>query len=256
MKPKTAVFLSLGLLVSVLLSPALSQAQEQKGERFAIWEIVVKPSMAMKFEAMLKKEIEMGPPYPWNAYSTDDNHYYFTTPIENYAGIDKLFKMEADWAARMGEKLQEMVKGFAGTYEYYRFGVYRTRPDLSYMPEKPRLTPEETKFLYWGFAYVEVGQEQAFENLFKKWVELYKSKNMAMEWGTAVLEMGAEMPFYFWNMSGKSAAEFFTEDEKATKMFDEKMLMELGNKFMACLRKYEYKTGKPRPDLSVMPKEK
>ncbi len=256
MKTRTAILISLGLLVSVLFSPALSQDQEQKGEHFAVWEIVVKPSMAMKFEAMLKKEIELGPPYPWNAYSTDDGFYYFTTPIENYAGIDKIFKMEDDWWANLGEKVKEMMKSFAGTYEYYRFGVYRSRPELSYLPKKPRLKPEDVKFLYWGFAYVEVGQEQALENVLKEWVALYQSKNMAMEWSTAVVEMGAEMPLYFWNMSGKSAGEFFTEDEKAAKKFDEEKVKELGNKFNACLRKYEYKTGKPRPDLSVMPKEK
>ncbi len=256
MKTKTTVLLSLGLFVGVLLSPVLSPAQEQTSERFAIWEIVVKPSMVMKFETMLKKEIEMGPPYPWNAYSTDDFHYYFATPIEDYAGIDKLFKMEADWIAKLGEKFQEMIKGFAGTYEYYRFGVYRTLPELSYVPKKPRLKPEETKFIYWGFAYVEVGQEQVFESVFKEWVELYKSKNIAMEFGTAVLEMGGEMPFYFWNTSGKSAAEFYSEDEKATKKIGEEKTMELVNKTFACLRKYEFKTGRPRPDLSVMPKEK
>ncbi len=256
MKTKTVGILSLGLLISLFFSPAFSQGQEQKGERFAIWEIVVKPAMAMKFEAVLKKEIEMGPPYPWSAYSTDDFHYYFITPIADYAGIDKLFQLEEEWIAKLGDKFKEMMKGWAGTYEYYRFGVYRTLPELSYMPKKPRLKPEETKFVYWGFAYLEVGQEQAFENVFKQWVELYKSLNIPLEFDTGVVEMGWEMPFYFWYMSGKSAAEFFAEDEKISKKIGEEKIMEMMNKTMACVRKYEYKTGRPRPDLSVMPEAK
>lgn len=256
MPKATAAFLSLGLLVGVLALPVLSPGQEQKAERFAVWEIVVKPSMALKFEAALKKEIELGPLYPWMAYSTDDYYYYFTTPIENYAGIDSLFKMDAEWMAKLGDKFPEMIKSFAGTYEYYRFGVYRSLPELSYVPKKARLKPEETKFLYWGFGYVERGKEQEFENVFKEWVDLYKDKNISMEFSTFALEMGAEMPLYFWNVSGKSAAEFFTEDEKASKKIGEEKIKEMGEKTQACLRKSEYKTGKPRPDLSVIPEAK
>jgi hypothetical protein len=212
--------------------------------------------MALKFEAALKKEIELGPLYPWMAYSTDDNIYYFTTPIENYAGIDSLFKMAAEWMAKLGEKFPEMMKSFAGTYEYYRFGVYRSLPELSYVPKKARPKPEETKFIYWGLGYVEVGQEKEFENVLRQWVELYQDKNISMGWSTFALEMGAEMPLYFWTETGKSAAEYFTEGEKAVKKLGEEKTKELGEKTQACLRKYEYKTGRPRPDLSVNPKAK
>jgi len=256
MTKATAVLLSLGLLVGILALPATSEGQEQKAERFAIWEIVVRPSMALKFETALKKEIELGPPYPWLAYSTDDNFYYFTTPIENYAGIDSLFKMETEWMAKLGDKSSELMKSFAGTYEYYRFGVYRALPEQSYVPKKARLKPEEAKFIYWGLASVEVGREEEFKDVLKQWVGLYEDKNIPTGWSTFALEMGAEMPLYFWTESGKSAAEYFIESEKAVKKLGEEKIKEMGEKTQACLRKYESKTGRLRPDLSVMPKEK
>jgi hypothetical protein len=70
-----------------------------------------------------------------------------------------------------------------------------------------------------------------------------------------VVESGAEMPFYFWAETGKSAADYWAESDKVIKKFGEEKHAELWNKFLATLRKFETKTGQPRPDLSNTPKK-
>jgi hypothetical protein len=57
-------------------------------------------------------------------------------------------------------------------------------------------------------------------------------------------------------MNGKSPADFFTEDEKTTKTLEGEKSEELWKRFLATLRRYEFKTGRYRSDLSYIPEAK
>ena len=255
MKNKTTVFLAAGLFSVLFVLSGLTGAQEQKSQLYSISEMAVKPAMAAKFEAAVKKEIELGYPMPFETYSTDDFFYYFLVPIENYAGIDGMNKAEGEWAARIGQEYQSLMKSVEGTFDYYRNGVVRFLPDLSYAPKKPRLKPEEQKFISWGYAYFAFGKEKESADICKPFVEVSKSKDTSLGWNMYVVESGTEMPFYFWAETGKRAAEYYAEGEKVTKKFGEEKYMELWDKLAATLRKFETKNGRPRPDLSNMPKK-
>jgi hypothetical protein len=254
-KNKTAVFLAVGLFSVLFVLSGLTGAQEKKAQLYSITEVVVKPAMAAKFEAGIKKENELGYPFPSEAYSTDDFYYYFLTPIENYAGIDAMNTAEGEWAGKIGTEYEALMKSVEGTFNHYRAGVVRFLPDLSYVPKKLRLKPEEQKFISWGYAYVEFGKEKEFADVVKQFIELNTSAGTSTGWNMFVVESGAEMPFYFWAETGKSAAEYYAEAEKAMKKFGEGRYNELNNKLLATLRKFETKNGRPRPDLSNMPKK-
>jgi hypothetical protein len=249
-KNKAAVFLVVCLFTVLFVFSGLTGAQEQKAQLYSISEMVVKPAMAAKFEAAVKREIELGYPMPFETYSTDDFYYYFLVPIENYAGIDAMNKAEGEWAAKIGQEYQALMKSVEGTFDYYRSGVVRSLPELSYAPKKARFKPEEQKFITWGFAYVEFGKEKEFADIAKQFVEVSKSKDTSIGWNMYMVQSGTEMPLYFWAESGKSAAEYWGESEKAIKKMGEEKYVELWNKMSALLRKYESKTGRPRPDLS------
>jgi hypothetical protein len=254
-KKNTAVLGGMVFLSVLFVLSGLTGAQEQKSQLYSISEMAVKPAMAAKFEAAVKKEIELGYPMPFETYSTDDFFYYFLVPIENYAGIDSMTKAEGDWAAKIGQEYQALMKSVEGTFDYYRAGVVRSVPELSYAPKKPRLKPEEQKFISWGYAYVEFGKEKEFADICKQFVEVSKSKDTSIGWNMFVVESGTEMPFYFWAEGGKSAAEYYAENEKVMKKMGEEKFAELWNKLLATLRKFETKSGMLRPDLSNMPKK-
>lgn len=258
---KVSVFLMVGLMVSLCTLTILAQAEEQKAQLFFVEEVVVKPSMLSVYEAAIKEMVAYSSnhkyQYPWYAYSTNDFHYYYVFPMENLSEIENIFKAWGEISKIVPEEqLQTMMKNYQGTYEYYKYGVFRQRPDLSYTPESPRLKPEEANFMYWGFCYLLPGKEKEFEENSKKWVDLYKSKNISNGWNTFIGDIGTDMPFYFWTASGKSAADFWSQGEKETKILGEEEVMKLEQKDMALYRKYESKTGRPRPDLSYIPKEK
>jgi hypothetical protein len=254
-KNKAVVFLAVCLFAILFVFSGLTGAQEQKSQLYSISEMAVKPAMAAKFEAAVKREIELGYPLPFETYSTGDFYYYFLMPIENYAGIDAMNKAEGEWAAKIGPEYQALMKSIEGTFDYYRSGVVRSLPELSYVPKKPRLKPEEQKFISWGYAYVEFGKEKEFADICREFVEVSKSKDTSIGWNMFVVESGTEMPFYFWAEGGKSAAEYYAENDKVTKKMGEEKFAELWGKAMATLRKFETKTGQPRPDLSNLPKK-
>ncbi len=255
MKNKAGVFLAVGLLSVLFVFSGTTGAQEQKSQLYSVTEVIVKPAMVAQFEAAVKKEIELGYPYPYSAYSTDDFYYYFLVPIENYAGIDAMNKTEGEWAAKAGQEYEAMMKSLAGTVEHYRSGVVRFLPELSYAPKKPRLKAEEEKFITWYFAYLEFGKEKEFADICRQFVDVSKSKDTSIGWNMYAVQSGTEMPLYFWAEGGKSAAEYFAENDKVIKKMGEEKFAELWSKSMATLRKYEIKTGRLRPDLSNMPKK-
>jgi hypothetical protein len=254
-KSKAAVFLAVGLFSVLFVLSGMTGAQEQKSQLYSITEVVVKPAMAAKFEAAIKKENELGYPFPSEAYSTDDYYYYFLTPIENYAGIDAMNKAEGEWSAKIGQEYQALMKSVEGTFDYYRSGIIRFLPELSYAPKKARIKPGEEGFLTWGFAYVEFGKDKEFADICRQFVEVSKSKDTSIGWNMYMVQSGTEMPLYFWAESGKSAAEYYAENDKVVKKMGEEKYAELWGKAMATLRKFETKNGRPRPDLSNLPKK-
>jgi hypothetical protein len=257
MKTKILAVLVVLLLGAFCFLPVATQAQEQKPQLYYVYDFVVKPAMVSQFEAAVKREIELGHPSPYNTFSTDDLHYYFVTPIQNYAGIDSMDKADNEWSTKIGkEKLDALMKSYEGTFEYYKAGVIRFLPDLSYAPKVPGLKPEEGDFVSWGFANVEFGKGKEFRDVLKQWVALYDSNKIPMGWNTYVGVMGVEMPLYLWAERAKSAAQYWAEDEKAMKTIGGAKVMELYKKTMALCRKFESKTGWVRADLSNKPKGK
>ena len=98
-------------------------------------------------------------------------------------------------------------------------------------------------------------KEKELEEVFKQWVALSKENNSGNGFNTFKAEMGVEMPYYFWTETGKSAADYYTEGERESKQMGEQKVADLWGKTIALFKKFETKTGMPRPDLSVMPKK-
>jgi len=238
----------------------MAQAEEQKGQLLSVGHYVVKPSMVGEFEAMVKEWIvqcaKYNYPYRWNASSSEDFLYLFFTPVDNFADIDNMDKADAELAKKIGEEqMQTLMKRFEGTYDYYRYYIARSLPELSYTPENPRLKPEESNFVFTDFYYVQPGKEKEFEGICKEWVTLQKSKNIADRYSLAVRVMGTELPVYIGNSSGKNAADYFSQAKKNWEQIKDEGEA-LWKKTMALCRKFEGRNSWRRPDLSYMPKEK
>jgi hypothetical protein len=110
--------------------------------------------------------------------------------------------------------------------------------------------------MFWRFCYILPGKESEFENICMEWVELDKEVNRSDGYDTFVVEMGKEMPLYFWTVRGISAADFHKQQEIYGTKAGEKAMELWTKKTLVLIKKLEDKTGWFRPDLSYIPKEK
>jgi len=254
------VFFMVAIMVAIGSLTIYAQAEKPPPQFYFVEDNVVKPSKVNEFEAAAKEFLAMIEkyqfPYPCYTYMADDFHYYFVYPMENFSDIDKAYKVFYEILAEFGEeKWQAINKQMGKTLEYLKQGTFMEQPALSYAPQGQQVDLEKVPYTYWGFAYGKPGLERELEANLKEWVALYKSKEIPMGFTTYMGGLGTDMPLYFWTLRAENAAEYWQLDEKIVEELGPEKVMALWNKTLALLRKYEYKTGLFRPDLSYLPKE-
>jgi hypothetical protein len=259
MRGKILVFLVASLVVSLFALTTLAQVEEQKEQLFVIDEWVVKPPMANEFEAVVKESIaiyaEHKFPYPFYTFWTSDFHYHVMWPYEKYGDLDNWYEAIEELSKKVGEPWQALSKRVAVTYEYIHSSVYYHMPELSYIPENPRLKHEEANFFFFDIYYVQPGKTKEFKEIIKKFVALSKSKNITEGWDAYDGDIGTDMPVYAFVMRAKDETDFYIHN---TKMWE--ILGEEGEKLweesVALIRKRGDKQAWLLPDFSYMPKEK
>jgi len=260
MKPRQTFVSILGIFIFLLALPAAALSQEAKPQLHLVGDFLVDTSRVAEYEAAIKELLanlgKHGFPFRLDIYSTDDNHYYAVYPLKNYADADLWIKTWGELRQKMGpENLQAMHRRIvAAEIELvYQFWYYR--PDISFLPEKERLKPEEGGYYTWDFVSVIPGKEGEFEIINKEWIALSKAKNARDPFYTWAGDLGTKMPVYIWVEYGKSAADYAVTEEKFWKAMGEEGAA-LSKRTRALIKKMESKTGRYRPDLSYAPKAK
>jgi hypothetical protein len=260
MKPQKA-FVSILALVGFLgVLPTAIHPQELQPQLHLVGDFLVDTSRVAEYEAAIKEllaNLEKHVfPFALDIYSTDDNHYYLLFPLKNYADANLWLKAWAELGQKMGPENLQALHGRVVAAEIervYQFWYYR--PDISFLPEKERLKPEERGYYTWDFVSLIPGKEAEFEAINKEWIALSKAKNARDPFFTWMGNLGTKMPVYVWVEYGKSAADYAIAEEKFWKSMGEEGAA-LSKKTRALIRKMESKTGRYRPDLSYAPKSK
>ncbi len=260
MKKSRTIIPVLGLAVILGAWPVQAPTQELQPQLFLMGDYLVDVSRAAEYEAAFKDFITtLGKhdfPLLFDTYSTDDSHYYVIFSLKNYADVDRWFNAWAELAKKMGpENLQAVHSRIvAGEIErVYQFWYFR--PDISFLPEKERLKPEEIGFYTWDFVWLIPGKEAEFEAVNKEWIALSKAKNARDPFMTYMGGLGTKMPVYVWFEYGKSAADYAVTEEEFWKAMGEEGAA-LSRKTRALIEKMDSKTGRYRPDLSYSPKSR
>jgi hypothetical protein len=260
MKPQKNLVSILGIFIFLWALPAAALSQELKPQLHLVGDFLVDTSRVAEYEAAIKELLanleKHGFPFPLNSYSTDDNHYYILYPLKNYADADLWLKAWGELGQKMGPENLQALHGrivAAEIERVYQFWYYR--PDISFLPEKERLKPEERGYYTWDFVSVIPGKEGEFEAINKQWIALSKAKNAQDPFHTWAGDLGTKMPIYVWVEYGKSAADYAIAEEKFWKAMGEEGAV-LSKRTRALIKKTESKTGRYRPNLSYEPKSK
>ncbi len=253
------IILVLGLAAGFAIWPGRALSQESPPQLSLMGDYLVDVSKAKEYEAALRdlmKNLEKhGFPFSVFVYSTDDGHYYAIFPLKDYADTDLWFKAWDELARKMGpENLQAIHSRLVAAEIERVYKYWRLRPDISFLPEKERLKPEDIGYYTWDFVWLVPGKEAEFEALNKEWVALCAAKDARDPFLTYVGEMGNETPVYAWFEYGKSAADYAAAEEKFWEALGEEGAS-LSMKTRALIRKLDLKTGRARPELSYWPKK-
>jgi hypothetical protein len=238
------------------------QEQEPKPELLFIVKEVVKPSMAKEYEDAVKQIVKEFEAYgvdpeqvSYRTVSGPEIGYIYVMPMEDFGSMETIRAAWMDAIEKIGqEKFMQISRRADSAVDHgERFHVAR-RPNLSYMPEKPSLTPEDVKFVGYSFLYVLPGHEQEFEELAEKYAALYKRHGIDIGWAVYQSITGADLPLYVVARGATSRASFHATSETVEQMLGEEG-EKLGEEARKHLLRVELKEGWLRPDLSYPPME-
>jgi len=236
-----------------------AQAEKPKVQRYFVEEIIVKPGSVGAFEdaakdmaaALAKYDF----PLPMSTFRREDNHYFFSFPMETYADVDKIYEAWGEMVKKWGEDYQDLENRIINTFENINYSIIRSAPNLSYVPENPRLDSTEALFRYWGMCYIKPGKEKQVYDSFKKIAGIFKEKNIDTGFDTYIVEFGNDTPLIFYSEIGKSAGDFWTHVDKIHEMLGEE-IFDIWYETMTSFRRYEPTVGMFMPELSHIPEKK
>ena len=247
------------IMVGFYAQPSFPQTEKPAPQLLAVWDVIVYPSKFMDYEANMKEFIALldkhGCPFAWEAYRTEDFHYYFIMPIESLAGIEKFIAYNAEIAQKEEAAFSALGKSLIGTYESETLGAFYLRYDLSYIPEEPRLTEDEMNYIWWSFYYPKAGMEEEAQKISHEWQALYKKNGVRDGWNFFVGYLWSDLPVLVVAGGAKSHADYAVQGEKAMQKFGEEY-MSLAKRTMDLTRKFETKFGTIVRELCYSPKKK
>lgn len=253
MKIRTPLGILSILVMSLNSFISYSQDNPERYQGFIVWEDIVLPSEVEAYEKATQMQMELYAeqkfPNDIGIYSTSENIYYWSIPIDNYADIDTLYMEFGKIYENAREDVDEIDAAFEGTLESTTSWTCYMDMDLSYIPEVTEESDEEMNFCFWNYNYVKTGKMDEMKEVFKGWVDLASEKNAKQAWYTYIVDMGKESPCLFWFSMAKDAADFYSTNGKDMESMGDEA-WELWRKHQSLVRKNDDQVGMFRKDLS------
>lgn len=190
------------------------------------------------------------------ASQTDDLHFFYLVPLENYADIDKLNGAFNEMMGKTDkDQLMKMMVEGAEAMEYSREMVYRRSGKLSYSPETAnKLDMSKEVFIHWDlYTYKPEDRQQVME-LGAKFKQLYADKKIETPYTVWLAEMGDHNNLIVVTTLAKDAVSFYEQMNKDNAALG-KEGEDLWNQMVSMLEHFEHKNGHTRPDLSYVKSE-
>jgi hypothetical protein len=190
------------------------------------------------------------------ASQTDDLHFFYLVPLENYADIDKLNGTfnEMMGKADKDQLMKTLVEG-AGATEYTREMVFRRSGKLSYSPERTnKLDMSKEVFVHWDFYTFKPEDRRQVMELGAKIAKLYADKKIPTPYTVWLAEMGEHNNLIVVTTLAKDAVSFYEQNDKDNAVLGKEM-EDLWNQMLPMLEHFEHKNGHTRPDLSYIKSE-
>ncbi len=249
---KLMYLLALCLFVSIVATTSLKAQEKEAPVMYYVIEEFVEPAQFSEFwkvqSEALKVFDELDSDMAFSCYRTDQNSYYWVLPIENFAGIDKLYAKMASNHKALEEKGYNSDEKFRDLSTMSQF-VVTWNPELSYTPEpKNEAAPEHT-FHKWLFAYIKSGHEKEAGAAIKAYQKFYESVDDTYSWNIFQLALGNSTPCWIMHVSAESEIAMLQKEKDLGDKY-KKDFQRLWGEYVAHVRDLKPVKGWYVPDWS------
>jgi hypothetical protein len=241
---------------SVLIIPQ----DEPKDVLYMVHKDDIKANMVQQYEKAVNDLYEQLKTHNFGmqiqfASSTDQNEYFYLTPMESYADLGKAEAIWSELYEKAGEETMAAIdEQFKGCYEQHRNYVIKWSGELSYRAANPRLKAEDVNFIHWDFFWIEEGNEMKAMEISKKFKELYAKNNITDSYNMWMSDIGHDLGMMVMTRGAKDIADYYEQREKTRELMKDELIV-LINEFNPLLKDFDHKNGKPHPEWVYTPSE-
>jgi len=255
------LFAAAGIVAATLMIASLAAAQQPAPQKwYVLHQEFARPGMIQQYEdtareyiALLRQHHDALPKTEWITVAGDGFVYTYLIPIENYAALDKVLAGFGVLIPAVGEeRWKDLMKRGGAATEFIRESIMMEDTSLSYVPAKPRLKPEEERYLHVDLYYVQEGNEPEAAALAKDSVELFRKKGVPDGYRLFTVFVGAEMPLMIVTVAAKDAADYAAREQANRELLGAEG-QALLQRALALTRRFESHNGWLRPDISLEP---
>lgn len=246
------------LLTLLLFFPlAFAQAQDDsKSQAYWVHEDVVKPSMVMEYESIVKdlvgnmkkhniQEVQM------IVSNLADSRYLYVSPIANMAQLDK--PIFATLAEKMGsDAMSALFDKMDKCYDIEQNYIIYLDKELSYQPSGINQTPEGQDYRKFHYLHISPANRAAVKENMKAVKDLFASKGSKVHYRVYKSGFGTRGEFYMVAVAAKDAVDYAQMIKENDALLGEDRVKVMGNLFGSLL-KYKEFIGNMRPDMAYSP---
>ena len=250
---KTYYLLTLCFLFTGFLA-VNSSAQETPSmpENFLVIEEFVEPANMHAFWQTQQKAVDLWKKYEFDltlyTYRTDKSSFYWVVPIQNFAGLDEVFKKANEMTSKMKEN------GYDGDKEFRELSTARETvlhwsKDLSYHPNGMP-SQVDNPYCEWTFVSLLSGHEKEAAEAVKKYIAFYDSIEESDNWDTYSVSLGFDTPMWIFMWRAESELAMRQHEKELRDKYSDKF-SELWKEFRQHIRKVDNIKGRFLPDWSL-----
>jgi hypothetical protein len=221
MKRHVSIFI-IALLLAIIGNTDTNAQEEKNGQLWFCWEATVNPALRSQFVDLQldfhSKLKENGFPYTVHTWRDGNFGYYFFYPVDTYDDKIGIYNALGNIIPQWGE---EQFSRMWETVQSHRTYFLRSLPEMSYIPEEPRLTNDEKTFAIWDIFYIRPDKEYEIQALGKKLSELQESKGYNDQIQMITGDLGYEGSVYIGVLQGKSPEDVWSQNKKMWELLDE-----------------------------------
>lgn len=238
------------LAMMVLLAPMTTTAQQM----MHVHEDVVKPSMTVEYEAILKEVNDLIKANPlenvtMSVFRNSSNHYFFVRPISSMAVLDGQTPI-AQLAEKAGkEKVYEIFKRMDKCYDVERDFILISDDELSYAPNETSQVEDENYRKHYRI-YYSPENRTAVRDQMKAFKALNQTRGTKGPYNVYKSGFGAEAEFLLVSVPAKDEMHMAERGKANEQLLGAEGQSIMQNLFLK-MSKFEEFTGEMRPDLAV-----